>query len=183
MIRKVTTIGLMLVVAAVSFNCSKDNDNNDIKGSTVAVYAQEDQMGRPAVNTVFVSSVDKDVFNTTIPSEQGAAFASKFKTNLEALSPAFNVDTDKNALKQTASAFTSLLATDVLNVSLDGTTTFYDGTNVLTGRTLADDVITVELLLIFGGEDFAENSTLSDDHVDANDKDFLPSFPYLATPW
>jgi hypothetical protein len=82
-----------------------------------------------------------------------------------------------------AATFTGVLATDVLNVSLDGTTTFYDGTNVLTGRALADDVITVELLLIFGGEDFTENPGLSNDYVDANDKAFLSSFPYLASPW
>nr|WP_299112630.1 DUF4331 family protein [uncultured Winogradskyella sp.] len=70
-----------------------------------------------------------------------------------------------------------------MTVSLDGTTTFFDGTNVLTGRTLADDVISVELLLIFGGEDGTENPGLSNDNVDANDKAFLTSFPYLASPW
>lgn len=182
MIRKITTIGLSLVVAAISFNCS-NNDDNDIDNMIEATYLLEDQMGRPAINTVFVASADKDDFNTTIPSQQGAKYASKFKTNLEALSPAFNESTDTNALGQDATAFTTLLATDVLNVSLDGTTTFYDGTNLLTGRALADDVITTELLLIFGGEDFTENSTLSDDHVDANDKAFLTSFPYLASPW
>jgi len=146
-------------------------------------YAQQDQMGRPAVNTVFVSGASKDVFNVTIPSEQNAAFQSMFQTNLEALSPAYGMDGDKNALMLDAATFTGLLATDVLNVSLDGTTTFYDGTNVLTGRALADDVITVELLLIFGGEDFSENPQFSNDNVSANDKDFLPSFPYLASPW
>jgi hypothetical protein len=74
------------------------------------------------------------------------------------------------------------LATDVLTVSLSDPTTFYDGTNVLTGRTLADDVITVELILIFGGPDAMSNPTLTDDHVDANDKAFLASFPYMAAP-
>ncbi|NJB81414.1 DUF4331 family protein [Wenyingzhuangia aestuarii] len=182
MIRKITTIGCMLLIAAVSFNCSND-DNNNMEIETKAVFALEDQMGRPAVNTVFVSSASKDAFNTTIPSEQGAVFSAMFKTNLEALSPAFNESTDTNALGQDATAFTNLLATDVLNVSLDGTTTFYDGTNLLTGRALTDDVITTELLLIFGGEDFSENPTLSDDHVDANDKEFLSEFPYLASPW
>ena len=54
---------------------------------------------------------------------------------------------------------------------------------LISGKALADDVITVELLLIFGGEDFTENPSLSDDHVDSNDKDFSNSFPYLASPW
>jgi hypothetical protein len=81
-----------------------------------------------------------------------------------------------------ATAFTGVLATDVLSVSLDGPTTFYDGTNVLTGRKPDDDVITVELILLFGGPDGTSNPGLSDDHVDANDKAFPDVFPYLASP-
>lgn len=176
-----------LLSSLLFFNCSKDDFPGGGKGTVnnpnlSGTYIQEDQMARPAVNTVFVSSASKDDFNTTTPSNQNAAFQSMFEANLLALSPAY-ADGGRNALGQNATEFTTLLATDVLNVSLDGKTTFFDGTNVLTGRTLSDDVITVELLLIFGGEDFSENPTLSDDHVDANDKAFLTSFPYLASPW
>lgn len=178
-------LSVAFAISLLTFNCSNSDDTEimieapDFSGT----YKQEDQMGRPAVNTVFVSAASKDDFNVTIPSKQSAAFQSMFQTNLEGLSPAFTSAGDTNALGQTSAAFTGLLATDVLNVSLDGTTTFYDGTNVLTGRALADDVITVELLLIFGGEDFSENPGLSNDNVDANDKPFLTSFPYLASPW
>jgi Domain of unknown function (DUF4331) len=179
-----TIVGVMSLTV---YSCKKDKEDamttTPTAPSFAGTYVQEDQMGRPAINTVFVNAGKKDEFNTTIPSAQNAMFQSMFQTNLEALSPAFDVSTDKNALTQTSAQFTGLLATDVLNVSLDGKTTFYDGTNVLTGRALSDDVITVELLLIFGGEDFTENPTLSDDHVDANDKAFLTSFPYLASPW
>ena len=140
-------------------------------------------MGRPAINTVFVGADEKDKFNTTTPKDMGAAFASKFEAGLKGLSPAYANEGDKNALGLDAPSFAGVLATDVLTLSLDGTTTFYDGTNVLTGRALADDVITVELLLIFGGEDFSENPGLSDDNVSSNDKDFSASFPYLASPW
>jgi hypothetical protein len=173
-----------LLITALIMSCSNNDDNNmqneiDFSGT----FAQQDQMGRPAVNTVFVSSSSKDMFNTTIPSQQNAAFQTMLQTNLEGLSPAYANPGDTNALGLDAATFTGLLATDVLNVSLDGTTTFYDGTNVLTGRALADDVITVELLLIFGGEDFTENPGLSNDNVDGNDKPFLTSFPYLAAPW
>ncbi|NRD19691.1 DUF4331 family protein [Winogradskyella eckloniae] len=183
-INNIKLFAIAILVSMTAYNCSDDDDvivpsGPDFSGT----YIQEDQMGRPAVNTVFVSSGTKDAFNTTVPSEQGAAFQSMFQANLEGLSPAYNEPTDANALTLTSAQFTGLLATDVLNVSLDGTTTFYDGTNVLTGRALADDVITVELLLIFGGEDFSENPGLSNDNVDANDKAFLSSFPYLASPW
>ena len=169
-----------LTLSLLIMSCSDDSDTTiQIETDFSGTFVQKDQMGRPAVNTVFVSSSSKDEFNTTIPSQQSAMF----QTNLIALSPAFANSVDKNALGQDAAAFTGLLATDVLNVSLDGTTTFYDGTNVLTGRALADDVITVDLLLIFGGEDFTENPSLSDDNVSENDKPFLTSFPYLASPW
>jgi hypothetical protein len=180
---KLVLSGLLMLTLVTGCSDNDDGNNNQNQLDFSGTYAQEDQMGRPAVNTVFVSSASKNTFNTTIPSEQNAAFQSMFQTNLEALSPAFANVGDKNALGQDSAAFTGLLATDVLNVSLDGTTTFYDGTNVLTGRALSDDVITVELLLIFGGEDFSENPSLSDDHVDTNDKPFLASFPYLAAPW
>ena len=189
---KYTRIFFMLVLfSGFLIGCDSDDNGPDIDSDNPFInltdrWMQEDQMGRPAVNTVFISSGSKDQFNTTVPSQQSSAFQSMMQTNLQGLSPAFNVADDKNALGLTAEAFTGLLATDVLSVSLDGKTTFFDGTNILTGRALADDVISVELTLIFGGEDgltAPEFPTLSDDHVDANDKSFLNSFPYLSAPW
>lgn len=183
-LRNIKNVALLVITIIAFASCSKDdNVMVDVSIDFSGTFVQKDQMGRPAINTVFVNSNMKDAFNTTIPSQQGAAFQAMFERNLKALSPAYANTGDKNALMLDAATFTGVLATDVLTVSLDGTTTFYDGTNVLTGRALADDVITVELLLIFGGEDFSENPTLSNDHVDANDKTFLTSFPYLASPW
>ncbi|XLS27983.1 DUF4331 family protein [Flavobacteriaceae bacterium M23B6Z8] len=169
-----------IAILMVTASCSNDddgmrNENPDFSGT----FVQEDQMGRPAINTVFVSSDNKDTFNETTPSAMSAAFQSAFQSRLLAL----NGNYTTNALGQDAATFTGLLATDVLNVATSGTTTFFDGTNVLTGRTLSDDVIDVELLLIFGGPDGTANPGLTSDNVDANDKTYLSSFPYLATPW
>jgi hypothetical protein len=157
---------------------SCDDDDDDNNNPVTIRYEQEDQFGRPAINTVFVSADDKDDFNRTTPAMQGSAFAMKFKDKLMALNSGYTT----NLLGLDATAFTGVLATDVLTVSLDGPTTFYDGTNVLTGRKLDDDVITVELILLFGGPDAMSNPGLTDDHVDANDKDFSMTFPYLASP-
>jgi len=159
--------GCLLALGA----CSKSND-----AAPAVTYTQEDQMARPAINTVFVDAAHKDSFNGTIPSQQGAAFAGSFNTKLLALNAGYTT----NLLGLNSTDFTSTLATDVLTVSLTGATTFYDGTNVLTGRKLDDDVITVELILIFGGPAGSSNPTLTDDHVDKNDHDFLTTFPYLA---
>lgn len=183
-LKNIKIVAVAFAVSLLAFNCSNDNDSpiSPMQPDFSGTYAQEDQMGRPAVNTVFVSAASKDMFNVTIPSAQNAAFQSMFQSNLLALSPAY-ANGGTNALGHDAATFTGILATDVLNVALDKPTTFFDGTNVLTGRALADDVITVELLLIFGGEDFTENPGLSNDNVSANDKTFLTSFPYLASPW
>ncbi len=162
-------------------SCDDNDDNGGMnKLDFSGTYVQQDQMGRPAINTVFVASGQpKDDFNNTIPSAMGASYQSIFQARLMALNPGYTT----NALGQTASAFTGLLATDVLNVSTMMKTTFFDGTNILTGRALADDVIDVELLLIFGGSTGASNPQLTSDHVDANDTAFMASFPYLATAW
>ncbi|MFT6748702.1 MAG: hypothetical protein ACI9XR_001232 [Flavobacterium sp.] len=163
------------------------NDNEDPAPTATldfsGTYTQKDQMGRPAINTVFIASgTPKDTFNTTTPSAMGAAYSSVFKARLEALNPAYT-GTTTNALGFTSTQFSGALATDVLNVKTSGTTTFFDGTNVLTGRALADDVIDTELLLIFGGPMGTTNPQLTKDNVNANDKPFLASFPYLATAW
>jgi len=162
----------VMMMAAAS--CKK-NDSTP----AIVYYQGGDQMGRPAINTVFVDAAAKDSFNNAIPSQMSGLFLAKFKARLKALNPAYTT----NALGLTADQLTGLLVTDVLNVSTTGTTSFFDGTNVLTGRALADDVIDTELLLLFGGSDGKANSMLTKDNVNANDKAFSSAFPYLASPW
>ncbi|MEZ4919070.1 MAG: DUF4331 family protein [Saprospiraceae bacterium] len=174
--KRIPLLGLfaLLAIGTIISSC-KDTGEDPVNNSS---YMMEDQMGRPAINTVFVSGADKDAFNQTVPSAQGAKFADKFEAALLALNPGYTT----NALGMDASTFTGALATDVLTVSMSGVTTFFDGTNVLTGRRLSDDVISVELLLLFGGPDGTANPQLTDDNVSANDKSFSNSFPYLAGP-
>lgn len=168
------TVAIALTLATLFTACKK----NPVVPPPADVYELADQMARPAINTVFVSTGEKDMFNTTIPSEMAAKFGAKFKARLLALNPGYTT----NALGMNADVFSGALVTDVLTVSKTGVTTFFDGTNVLTGRALADDVIDTELLLIFGGPAGTSNPSLTSDHVNGNDKPFLTSFPYLATP-
>ncbi len=168
-------IGLLTVAALGMTSCDNDDmpaDNFDTSGT----FSQNDQMARPAINTVFVGAARKNEFNTTVPSAMNAAFNAQFQSVLT------GYGYTQNALGQDKATFTGLLVTDVLNVKMSGTTTFFDGTNVLTGRALADDVIDTELLLIFGGAAGTSNPGLTKDNVNANDKAFLSTFPYLATP-
>lgn len=166
----------LLFTASIFFTACKDKNPGN---APVVYYQQQDQAARPAINTVFnASATDKETFNVTVPSAMQAAFQSKFQARLLALNPGYTT----NALTLDAPTFTTLLSNDVLNVSTTGKTTFFDGTNVLTGRTLSDDVIDVELLLIFGGPKGTDNPGLTSDHVNANDVAFSTTFPYLATP-
>jgi len=142
-------------------------------------YMQEDQMGRPGINTVFGTDGFKDTFNVTVPSEMQAAFQDKFETKLLALNPGYT----ENALGLDATTFTTVLSNDVLWVAKTGITTYFNGTEILTGRTLSDDVIDVSLLLIFGGPDGSQNPGLTSDGVPSNDVAFSSSFPYLAGPF
>ena len=175
---KYIIVAMVLVISMLSVNCSNDSNSPDYSGT----YVQKDQMARPAINTVFIAAgAPKDAFNGTIPSQMGAAYQATFQARLLALNAGYTT----NALGQTAAQLTGLLSTDVLNVKTSGTTTFFDGVpaHTLSGRALADDVIDVELLLIFGGPTGGDNPGLTSDNVDSNDKPFSPAFPYLATAW
>jgi hypothetical protein len=170
---QLTRLIMIFIASACVIGCRKHNNPPESP-----FYDQADQMGRPAINTVFISAPDKDKFNETTPILMSAAFGSEMKKNLLALNPGYTT----NLLGLTADQFIGVLSTDVLNASTTGKTTFFDGKNVLTGRALTDDVIDVELTLIFGGPDGTANPGLTSDHVNANDVPFLPDFPYLATP-
>lgn len=170
---------LFLCLALFTFSSCDDDEMMEPEYDFSGMYDQADQKGRPAINTVFVDASRKDEFNETTPTAMGAAFQADFEARLLALNPGYTT----NALTLDAMTFTSVLATDVLSVATSGTTTFFDGTNVLTGRNLSDDVIDTELLLIFGGPDGSANAGLTSDNVDANDATFSNSFPYLAKPW
>jgi hypothetical protein len=177
---RLNKLSILLLIASAGFavSCKKDSNGGTTDTfDTTGTYTQQDQMARPAINTVFVGAARKNEFNMTTPTAMSAAFKADFLAKLTAFGYT------QNALGQTADAFGGLLVTDVLNVKMSGKTTFFDGTNVLTGRALNDDVIDTELLLIFGGAAGTSNPALTSDHVDANDKAFLGTFPYLATPW
>ena len=169
------SIAIAALVVMTATGCNKDDDKDSF--DTSGTYTQNDQMARPAINTVFVNSARKNEFNTTVPSAMNAAFNAQFQSVLTG----FNYTT--NILGLNKAAFAGVLVTDVLNVKTNGVTTFYDGTNVLTGRALADDVIDVELTLIFGGAAGTSNPGLTKDNVNGNDKAFLAAFPYLAAPF
>ncbi|HLU50700.1 MAG TPA: DUF4331 family protein [Flavobacteriaceae bacterium] len=160
-----------------------DSNMIDFSGT----YVQEDQAGRPAIATMYITYGLRDNFNVTIPSEMNVTFQADIMANMLLLNP----DYESNGLGEGAETFSEFLSKDVLWVAQTGGTSYNNGTNLYTGRKLTDDVMDFQLLLLYGGPDFdnplndgsGEQPLLIHDGVSENDKPFLPSFPYLASPF
>src|SRR5712675_2029539 len=119
----ISCIGISMCITAV-ISCSKSNNNSAPPPMPVVYYDQADQVGRPAINTVFIPASGKDSFNTTVPGQMASLFTGDMKTSLLKLNPGYTT----NLLGLTADQFIGVLSTDVLNASTIGITSFYNGT-------------------------------------------------------
>ena len=146
-------------------------------------WRKADQMGRPAINTVFNPSADKDQFNQTPPSQQRTAAGGKFRTNVvNGLQFFSSLDTEGAYSNAQAGALADVLIPDVLVYSRSSSLPA-----PLNGRALADDVIDVELNVTTGGDPlglFADRDAtgaVPSDGVGPH-TDYLGTFPYLGLP-
>ena len=142
-------------------------------------WVKADQMGRPAINTVFNNSLvdasagtTKNRFNTTDPSQQRTAYGGLFRTNIIATLTNINAvlgtgGTDYDTA--TAGVIADILLPDVLTYDVST-----PASGPLNGRALADDVIDIELSL-------TTNGAVTSDGVAAH-TDYLSTFPYLGAP-
>ena len=137
--------------------------NIGVWGSTVTEESHEliDQMGRPAINTVFNHANEKNDFNHTIPAEQ---YKAPFSTNVIGAFQALGGYSLADATK-----FAHVLLPDILTYDTRG-----QAVGPLNGRKLTDDVIDGELGLI-------TNGGIPGDCV-AQHNDYLSSFPFLGNP-
>jgi hypothetical protein len=142
-----------------------------------------DQMGRPAINTVFNPAADKNLFNRTPPSRQATAYDGKFRTNvINGLKFFSSLDSEGAYSDAQAAALASVLIPDVLVYSRSSSLPA-----PLNGRALADDVIDVELNVTTGGDPlglFADRDAtgaVPGDGVGPH-TDYLSRFPYLGKP-
>lgn len=165
-------------------SCGDDDGGIQVDPDT---FLTADQMGRPAINTVFnfFGTADiKNAYNNTLPSN-GSTNSAAFTGILDALQTYIFLDPKQfeNILGIDNDALAGVLAVDVLQSDKNAATAY----GTLNGRALSDDVIDVTLLLAFSdqsdaGADNQVKAGLISDNVDANDKAFSSSFPYLATP-
>lgn len=182
----------LVAIASITISC---NDDDDFTGEPVTTdfsgtFVQEDQMGRPGINTVFpTTNAEENEFNVTIPANQIARWQPTFQSKVEALYNAYGATYQNNILGLDLPTLTTALALDVLQVAPDaaGPTTYFASTsNFLTGRRLQDDVIDVSLILLFGGNSGARfdgnNGTpnLVSDNVGLEAGVTQSAFPYLV---
>jgi hypothetical protein len=156
-------------------------------GTTVKNGSIVDRMGKPALNTVFMNPFGgtnlKDPYNQTAPSADVATWGPQFQAVEQVFYPGFaNAASPDHGLP---AAITGLLLPDALHIDVahlgKSTGTSFTGDtagHILNGRTLAEDVIDLELLVVTGG--LAGHAVISTDGVPHNDAAFPGTFPYLA---
>ncbi len=150
-----TTVLLAALALLGAAACTDDPAGPDLN----ALFAQVDRFGLPAIATVFIPSAQRNAYNGAAPANDPAVYTDEVVAVLTAFG------------HPDPAGLAGALLPDIQPIDVSQPSGF------LNGRRPADDVITAELGLIFGA-----NANLNDDHVDANDKPFLTTFPYLAAP-
>ena len=167
------------------------------------------RLGQPLVNEVIIPLGQKDRFNSSVPAKD-AQFLSLVQNPepaqlIPVLYPGVTVPPAPRA------DLVSIFLTGIpdLNMVPNGKAAEYIRLNVAippsakpsplgvlggdtagfpNGRRLGDDVTDIELRALAGATPFTAQfnkspNNILGDGVDANDKPFLPAFPYEATPW
>jgi hypothetical protein len=163
---------MAIVIEVPNAMLGGNGTNIGVWATTAAGGAQADQIGRPAINTVFNgTAADKELFNVTAPANQPSAAGGKFTNNvinaLIALSTTYNP----------AHPYTPAQAAFLASILLPDVMTYTVGTDAsfLNGRDLDDDVIDIELSLV-------TNGGVPGDGVYPHTDITPASFPYLGSP-
>ena len=147
----------------------------DTRQATASGWAIVDQMGRPAINTVFNglpavpatgTSASKEAFNVTRPSLQDDA-GHPYRAHVSAVLQALG-----GYSAAAANGLAAALIPDVITYDTSSA-----GTNILNGRAPTDDVIDAELQIVL-------NNPAATDcvGVHADTVAMQGTFPYLAAP-
>jgi hypothetical protein len=142
-------------------------------------YDQVDRMGRPAINTVFnglhapvsstLNNAEKEAFNRINPTSDRAVATDNVVAVLDTIGAVLTANG--------ATPYTGAQVNGIARTLLPDILTFQVGNSAgfLNGRKLSDDVINAEFSLL-------TNGAVTSDGVNANDRTFSSSFPYLAAP-
>jgi hypothetical protein len=177
-------VAALLVLIVLSAACEDRPDGfatgvsfNAVSGAH-RVFTQRERLGNPLVSEVMIVKAHHHEHNTGIPATDVAEFTDDltgFVTGVAGRDPAY------------ASAIAGALLPDMLITypKRDGTPVFWLSWvfGGFGGRSLSDDVVDIGLGALFGsllGNTNNVTPGLTTDNVDANDKAFGSTFPYLA---
>ena len=171
---------MFLVAPLVMAGGCSDDDVSGPDGPGATVFNQIERLGNPLVSEALIAKREHGHHNTIGPSQDQAAFTDDLV--------AFVTQTAGRS-STLANTIASVLLPDMLVVqtSRPGSTAGWltwavaDGYG---GRRLEDDVVDVALMAVFGPllDPASTIACLSTDNVDANDRAFATTFPYLAAP-
>lgn len=151
-------------------------------GKTVGVWAttstasptgwvQVDRIGRPAVNTIFnITKAEKEADNRLSPSADRATFHDNVVGVFTAVGKVLTANGATPYTADQVEGLAGVLLPDLLTIKLG------DPSGFLNGRRLTDDVVDTAFSLLTNGV------LTTGDGVNANDKAFSSSFPYVAAP-
>jgi hypothetical protein len=181
---KFLTVATLLVLVVLSAACEDQRDGlatglsfNAVSGAH-REFVQRDRLGNPLVSEVMIVKHRHQMHNAGMPSTDRAEFTgdlTSFVTGVAGRDPAY------------ASTIAGALLPDMLITypKRDGTPVFWLSWvfGGFGGRSLSDDVVDIGLGALFGtllGNTNNVTPGLTTDNVDANDKAFGSTFPYLA---
>jgi len=167
------------------------------------------RLGMPLVNEVVVPLGQKDKFNASVPAKDAQFLSDVQNPEPAGLIPVLYPGVTVPPAPRSDLVSIFLTGIPGLNMVPNGKPAEYIRLNMAippaahpnplgvlggdtagfpNGRRLADDVTDIELRALAGATPFTPQfnkspNNLLGDGVDANDKPFLPTFPYVASPW
>ncbi|HUF54128.1 MAG TPA: DUF4331 family protein [Dehalococcoidia bacterium] len=170
---------LELPITAVTGEVASNTGTIKAWVSTSNGGSQLDRMAIPAINTALIPSDMKDGFNQGSPATDVAEFQATAQASIEGLRAAVNGVLDSPVGEEDGGPLGDLTPEQVAGALIPDIVTIDFSQDVVfpNGRQLTDDVIDVALQLVLN-----RTAGITDD-IDANDKSFSSSFPYLAEPF
>ncbi len=173
----ISAIVIELPITAVTGAANSNTGTIKAWATTMRAGSQVDRMAIPAINTALIPSAMKNDFNHGKPADDEANFRPTAQSTIEGLRTAidglFGTPQDGGPLGDlTPSQVATALIPDVVTIDFSQPVAFPNG------RQLSDDVIDAALGVVLNRGGSAGIS----DAINANDKPFGSTFPYLAAP-
>ncbi len=173
----VSALVIELPITALTGAANANTGTIKAWASTARGAGQVDRMAIPAINTALIPSASKNAFNQASPSGDIATFRPMAQAQITGLRDAVKsvlpAENGGPLGNLTAEQVAGALIPDVVTIDFSKDVVFPNG------RRLQDDVIDAALGIVLnrGG------ATGIADAVNANDKAFLGTFPFLADPF